>query len=272
MNGQLNNGNFMPFGTTIGSNYGFARPIPKMTQPLTKEQMNELRQKVEKFNTKLTMTDILRSKCTHRKDGDTALVPMGDGKYQCSICGAVIELKDYTAEQVNGTVTEMINILNLIKVFFYDIPEDVVSEYFQFIPYLERAPQLYSLAFDNYSRYNVDNTNVNNVYAGNDYAIWNSFNAVRNPYGVAGQPMYGQPVAPQMYPGQMYQSPTMMQQGQMVWNGGMGANPMYQNPQMQMPNQMPVGGQQVQQAPNQNPAPNTNNDVATSTTTSPITL
>ena len=270
MNGQINNSNFAGYAATpMGSFYGGNTPVPKMTQPLTKEEQAELQQKIEKFNTRLTPTDILRAKCTHRSNGESKLCENGDGTYTCTICGAVIDLKPYTQEQVNEIVREAINLLNLIKVKYYDIPVDVVAEYFQFIPYLERAPQLYALAQDNFSRYMNYNDRLNNIYSGNDYAVWSSFNSICDPYRAQAQPMmYGQG---QMMPNPNM-TPMMMQQNQMVYNGQ--GNPFYANPNYN-PNMMNQPPQVNQPQTAQDPSKqnnNTNSNTVTNTVTSPISL
>lgn len=274
MNNVFTNPNFVPYGTSpVGSVYGQQPPVPKNTQPLTKEEIAKLQKEVERFSTALTEQDVLKARCTHRVNGDTALVQNGDGSYTCSICGENIVLEDYTPDQVQEIVAKFVNLLDVIKVQFMDLPVDVACEFFQIIPYCKRVPQLYEIAHDNYSRYaGYSNIGVNPVNPSHSYNVWNSFNAITgggmmNPYQPQmqmGAPMY-QP-DPNMQNMYMQMSPTQAQQYQMVMG-----NPMYAAPQaspvqgMAPQNPQPnVDNSATQQVPTQaQPAPQNNNATTT---------
>ena len=229
MNNVFRNPNFVPYGTSpVGSVYGQQPPVPKNTQPLTKEEIAKLQKEVERFSTALTEQDVLKARCTHRVNGDTALVQNGDGSYTCSICGENVVLEDYTPDQVQEIVAKFVNLLDVIKVQFMDLPVDVACEFFQIIPYCKRVPQLYEIAHDNYSRYaGYSNIGVNPVNPSHSYNVWNSFNAITG--GGMMNPYQSQPQMQYQMGGQMYQpdpnmqmSPTQAQQYQMVMG-----NPMY---------------------------------------------
>ncbi|MDD3122089.1 MAG: hypothetical protein PHC62_01075 [Candidatus Izemoplasmatales bacterium] len=236
MQNNFYNQNYVPYGN-VGSMYQQQQiPVPKNTQPLTKEEIAILqRRAVEKFSTALTEEDIMIAKCTHRTHADTALVANADGSYTCSICGERIVLEDYSPEEVMEIVDKFVNLLNVTKVQFMDIPVDVVAEFFQIIPYCKRTPQLYEIAHDNYARYANYNVGMNSVNATPSNNVWNSFYGMYGGgYGQPqqmmqqpmGQPMYGQPAPVQQPQYGMGYSPTQMQQNQMV----MGQNPMYAAP------------------------------------------
>ena len=273
MNNVFTNPNFVPYGTSpVGSVYGQQPPVPKNTQPLTKEEIAKLQKEVERFSTALTEQDVLKARCTHRVNGDTALVQNGDGSYTCSICGENIVLEDYTPDQVQEIVAKFVNLLDVIKVQFMDLPVDVACEFFQIIPYCKRVPQLYEIAHDNYSRYaGYSSIGVNPVNPSHSYNVWNSFNAITG--GGMMNPYQPQPQMQYQMGGQMYQpdpnmqmSPTQAQQYQMVMG-----NPMYAAPQAapvqgmapQNPHQN-VDNSNIQQASAQvQPAPQNNNATTT---------
>ena len=275
MNNVFRNPNFVPYGTSpVGSVYGQQPPVPKNTQPLTKEEIAKLQKEVERFSTALTEQDVLKARCTHRVNGDTALVQNGDGSYTCSICGENVVLEDYTPDQVQEIVAKFVNLLDVIKVQFMDLPVDVACEFFQIIPYCKRVPQLYEIAHDNYSRYaGYSNIGVNPVNPSHSYNVWNSFNAITG--GGMMNPYQSQPQMQYQMGGQMYQpdpnmqmSPTQAQQYQMVMG-----NPMYaysapqvapvqgmapQNPQQSVDNSnTQQASAQVQPAPQNNNATTT---------------
>ena len=289
-NNMFSNNNYVPYGT-MGSIYpGQPAPQPRNTQPLTQEEINELKKHVEKFTTAITREEILRAYCTHRNNNESMLVPTGKpDEYECAICGAKIVLKPYTDEEVQAITDEYENILNNIKVKFMDIPIDVTKSFFQIMPYVKKSPQLYQLANDNYSRYanGFNNSTLNPVNGSPNYAIWNNFYAMQGGYPGMGYG-YQQPAMgyPQMMPQQQ------MNMGQPMMNGMgsttdmqrdamlMGGNPLYSqypqgNPQMmnapvqQMPQNNPVQTQQ--------PVQDTNNvdnsqQSATTTTTQQVAL
>lgn len=280
MNNVFTNPNFTPYGTApMGSAYAPQHPpIPKNTQPLTKEEIAKLQKDVERFSTKLTEEDILKSRCTHRTNNDSTLVQNSDGSFTCAICGENIMLEEYTPQQVEEIVSKFVNLLDVIKVQFMDLPVDVACEFFQIIPYCKRVPQLYEIAHENFSRYAGYNPiGANPVNQNPSYNVWNSFNQMTGGMGAypyyQGYPYYGQQpmaggyypnnVQPQQQTGMQYASPTQMQQNQMLMG-----NPMYTaEPQQQVVNtqQAPVQPQQPVNNTQQAPVPQSNNDMATTT-------
>lgn len=281
MNNVFTNPNFTPYGTApMGSAYAPQHPpIPKNTQPLTKEEIAKLQKDVERFSTKLTEEDILKSRCTHRTNNDSTLVQNSDGSFTCAICGENIMLEEYTPQQVEEIVSKFVNLLDVIKVQFMDLPVDVACEFFQIIPYCKRVPQLYEIAHENFSRYAGYNPiGANPVNQNPSYNVWNSFNQMTGGMGAypyyqgylyyGQQPMaggyYPNNVQPQQQTGMQYASPTQMQQNQMLMG-----NPMYTaEPQQQSvinAQQAPVQPQQPVNNTQQAPVPQSNNDMATTT-------
>ena len=260
MNNIFNNDHYYPYGTSVGSAYPTqAAPQPKFTQPLTEEEQKELMRTSVPFTTQIERRDLLKSFCTHRRGKDTTLVPNSDGSFTCSICGTTMTLEDYTEDDGEEISAKAINYLNNIKVKFYDIPDDIVKEIMQIIPYIERLPKLYKLANENFGRYTGYNQNINPALASPYYGVWNNFDMMHGGYGYGypayGQPMMNQPqtpVQPPVYGGYpAYPDPTMqygqpmstmgLQQNQMV----MGGNPLYAQPTQPMMNQPQTPVQQT---------------------------
>ena len=221
------------------------RPTAKFTQPLTEGQINALRAEEDALTVKVDEKDIWRAQCTHKHNGASTLtkVPIYDKDgnliredYKCSICGAQFTFFEGTAEDVKAAVKAVDDIMQTCKTINFDIPAELASAYFQFLPLLRMLPIMYDRSYRNFQRYaNVDN---GGVYAGSSY--------MPNNWGLLGsltaQPFYGQPVAYQ-YP----QQPVQYAYPQAV--------PQYAYPQQPVqyayPQTMPQQG--YAQAPQQNP-------------------
>ena len=257
------------------------RPTAKYTQPLTDGQINALRQEEDALTVKVDEKDIWRAQCTHKHNGASTLtkVPVYDRDgnliredYKCSICGAQFTMFDGTVEDVKAALKTVNDILQTCKTVNLDIPAELASAYFQFIPLLNMLPVMYDRSVRNFQRYaNVEN--AGGVYAGNTY--------MQNNWGLLGsltaQPYYGQPVGyaqPQVvypqaapagyvYPQQqvVYQYPqpqAVYPQQQVVYQQPAQANPFVAN--APAPGVIPQPAPAPQAAPVQ-PAPETQ-DVA----------
>ena len=243
--------NFNNSGMMMGSMYGQNKMVvPQNTQPLTQAEQNELKKKSPAFTTELTRDELLRSYCTHRnKDGST-LVENPDGTGTCTICGetVVFPANGYTKEEVQEITMKFKNLLNVIKCQYFDIPPQIVKEFFQIMPYVEKVPELYNLAMQNFNSYNR-NANMggtNPVLGTDNYNFWNSFDMFHGAgngmvMNNGGMMMNGMPMNPQQ-----------VMQANMVNGGGMvmGGNPFFTagQPQQVMNNM----GQPNAQVPNTN--------------------
>lgn len=243
--------NFNNSGMMMGSMYGQNKVVvPQNTQPLTQAEQNELKKKSPAFTTELTRDELLRSYCTHRnKDGST-LVENSDGTVTCAICGETIVFpaNGYTKEEVHEIVTKFRNLLNVIKCQYFDIPPQIVKEFFQIMPYVEKVPELYNLAMQNFNSYNrnANMSGTNPVLGTDNYNFWNSFDMFHGAgngmvMNNGGMMMNGMPMNPQQ-----------VMQANMVNGGGMvmGGNPFFTTGQpQQVMNNM---GQPNAQVPNTN--------------------
>lgn len=255
-NNQMNQGyGYGMYPNQPGTQYG-QFPTAKMTQPLTPEQIRELRSTGSGFSLKVDPIEILRSHCTHKDNGNIALMKNGDGSSTCTICGAKFNLVDKDIEEVQAVVQAVIDILQSVKTYYLDIPENYVKDYFNMIPYLEKLPQFFEVALHNFAKYeNGAFLNQNNNMFG-----FQMLNALTSPgYGqIGGGMMTGQP---QMGMAPAYQpQPQFVQQPQMApgYNPFGGVQPMNQGyvqpqqPAQQAPAQPQQPAQQEQPAGQQN--------------------
>lgn len=228
---------------------------PTMTQPLTPEQMQLLASKGGSFSTRVAQEDIFRSVCTHKKDGNIVLVNNGDGTFTCPICQETFSETDLDPQHVKDITREMINILQMIKTTYMDIPDATALEFFPIITLLEKTPELAEIAMRNFSQYE-QGTMVQN--AANPY----SFNALSS---LMGGPMAYPGMQPNMYQQQMAQ-PQFQQQPNMYQQpmapAQVQVTPQFQqfnpvnefgayNPQAQQQYQQQMAPVQVQVAPQQ---------------------
>lgn len=244
----------------MGTQYGQFQTA-KMVQPLTPEQIKQLKSSGGNgFNLKVDEIEFLRARCTHKENGNIALIRNNDGTSTCPICGARFTLLDKDAEEVRDITSMIIDVLQSVKTFYLDIPENYVLEYFNMLPYLEKLPQFYDVAIHNFAKYESGSflNQNNNMYG------FQMLNAVTSPgFGNMG-------MQPQVNP---YGAPNMGMQPNMGYAQPQGAyaNPfgggaaMQPQPNMGYGQPQPMAyGQQVQQAAVQTP------DVAKSNATEPV--
>lgn len=227
--------------------YGYAnQPMPKMSQPLSKADINELRSQGSAFSLSVDPIDLKRSICTHKENGTITLRENGDGSVTCSICGETFELADMTEEQVSEAVNIITNLLQSIKTYFLDIPDEMAKQYFQMIPLLKKMPKLFTIAANNFNRYSVQGLHQP-VYQQTGF---NLFNAINGGYGMPQQGGYMNPQP------QTYGVPQGQQFGYGQQPQGYGYPQGYPMPQGQFGG-YPQGGMMPQGQPGYNPFTNT---------------
>lgn len=227
----------------MNQNYGYPqpgvqyaqRPVAKMTQTLTPEQIKKLKNTGGTFDLQVSQTDMLKAICTHKENGNIVLVENNDGTVTCPICGATFTVMAVEQEQVQDATRVVFDVLQTIKTMYLDIPEDVATQYFQLLPLLEKMPKLYQIAMSNFNKYDNPNQFQN---TGSPYGF-NMLSAVTNPaYGMGMQPM----MAPNMYQPQPFQQPYQPQQPMM------GNNPFGYGYPQGAPGMMPMATEQTQPA------------------------
>ncbi len=200
-----------------GYNFNPQQQAPKFTNPLTNEEIKMLRQKGEKFTLGLTQEEQLRGVCFHRDQNGDTLVPNPDGTVRCTVCGHVFDpVNGLTKEELEAAVAGVTDILQTIKMLYLDMPEEAAREYFQIIPLINKIPQLYERAAENFSRHeNVNTFRFNGAPSAS--LLYNMLGSGSFNPGMMGgfqqQPMMGQPMMGQPMMGQqpMMNQPYMNQ-------------------------------------------------------------
>lgn len=256
---SFTNNNTGSYYQNQGYNMGFAGGMqyqqpqqkPRMTQTLTKEQLDLLRKGTETFSLTVTEKDKAFAQCMHHdaaKSEFTTNQTDVPGQLVCDQCFALIRPDDVTEESVNRIVDEMLNVLQTIKLMAVDMPVEVAREYFMIIPYLQKVPQLYRMYAAKFNNYTASQNPLQNANDGiNHMAMLN-------------QALYSPGFSPFGVPNGMMGTPVQNQQAMM-----MGGNPFYQPQPMTGMNNMNV--QMPQPQPMQQPAQPAGNNNATVTKT-----
>ncbi len=240
-------------------NYGMIpnqQQAPKTGNWLPADKRAILQKGISQFKLSVTDEEMARGQCNHYdQNGVSALVPDGDGSggYTCSICGTHFTSRNFTPEEVKASVEEVLDILNTIKIMYLSMDPNAALEYFQIYPFIEKIPQLYNIALQDFKKYEgvgdfVQSNNMNpfNMFAamstpGFGYGM-NNMNPQMNGYQYGQQPMGGF-----QQQGYQYGQPQQMNTGYAQPNPGF--NPIYGQPQqMTQPAGMgqPVNGYQPQ--------------------------
>ncbi len=187
---------------------GFQQPnqMAKISNSLTKEEIERLQKNVSQFSLAITEDERLRGICTHRSlDGATdALVEDENGLLRCTICGYQFKAAnpDTTADQIQDAVNDIVDYLQTTKLMFMDLPQEAAREYYQIIPLIEKLPQLFEMAAKNMAKHdaafgwNYQNPNMS------------SYSMFQNLANVFGGGMMGQ--AQPIYPQQPQPNPAFM--------------------------------------------------------------
>ena len=208
---QYNGGVYAP-GAIGGQQYS---PLPqaKMTQGLTVEDIKELRRKGGGFSLDIPPIEFKRARCTHKENGAFSLVNNNDGTHTCTICGKTLALEAFEFEVAKGITDNFLNLFELTKLYYLNMPESYIENITQMIPVIQQMPELYRIALADFQKY--ENAGNGLSQRGGMYGA-NLLNAIVSP-GFAGgyqqpinQPNYGQP---QMQYGQPQQQYYPQQQG-----------------------------------------------------------
>lgn len=212
MNNQMfNNQNQMGFNPQYNGYGGMGmvynqQQAPKMTTGLSPELQNELRNMRTTFTLQVTPEEQNMSKCYHKHNGNFSTHQNPDGSFTCDICHATFNVVETTPEEVREITNQFINILQTIKLFNVDMPDQWAS-FFSIIPMIDKVPELYKISLDTIRKYQNGNTNIsqqNGLYG------FSALNMLTNPamgynmgVGYYNQPMYNNGMMNnQMYPNQ----------------------------------------------------------------------
>lgn len=171
-------------GNQYSSRYGRSqqpRQKPKFTQGLSEKEIAEAQNKHTEFTLKPSKRDIFQGKCTHRRNGRTTLVPLSNGMMKCTICGA--EFKPIkTPEQAKAICENMEYLMQSVKMYFLDIPQDFLEKLLPMSTLINKVPALFGLALRDTNKY-FGNT-MQHEYGRN--SAFDTYRAIET-----GRPMYG---------------------------------------------------------------------------------
>lgn len=230
--------------------YGFypqQAPTPPATnQLLNPEEIALLRQKApqkQEFFTAMSPIDNLKTKCVHHDNGRGTIRHIGDGVYECTICGERFKPVE-PGTDITQVMSDLKDIVESIKFYYGGIDPEAGKRIYPAFYVLSQIPQMWKVASD-YAKSYAPQQAQPNMQGGYDgfntigmYSQVFSGNGM-NPY-MANPAGFQQPMMPQQYPAPMapqYPAPQMQPQA-----------PMYN----QMPQQQPMPP--MQQYPQQ-PAP-----------------
>lgn len=235
------NENFYNAGFMGGAVYNPQPLKPKMTNPLTADEREAL--KVDNsFTLNITPAEAAAAVCTHKDPakGEFAIIPNADGTCTCSICHATFNPNIVDEDTVVKATDAIVNVLETSKLMGLDLNSELIRGYYQMIPFIKKAPQIYKLCNNSFNRYNSQPAVQQ---ATGQVPYFNALNMLTNPTVPMAQPQYGYGY------GYGYQQPMGMQQPMTPMMGMQaqtvaGANPFYAQPQQQ-----PVMGQPAPQQP-----------------------
>ena len=211
------------------------QPMPKTGNWLSGEKYNLLQKGLSQFKLSVTEEELAKGQCNHYNlNGTSALIPDQDGSggCTCAICGTHFNSREYTAEEVQNATNSVLDVLNTIKILYLSIDPSAALEYFQIIPFIEKIPQLYNIAVNDFKKYE----GVNNMVPSNAQNPFNIFSMMSMGYNPA---MMGYQQAPMGYgvPQQpMYAQPQQAAPGMNGFQQQPGFNPMYAQPQAPVAN------------------------------------
>ena len=237
--------NFNYFGQGMVPNQ-YAQ-TPKMTNWLSQDKLATLKKNLNQFKLSVTEEEMFRGQCNHidPQTGISALIPDQDGSggCTCSQCGTHFTARNFSNEEVQSIVQNTLDLLNTIKIMYLSLDPAHALEYFQIIPFIEKIPQLYTIAVNDFKKYEgVDQFSVNQAQ--------NPFNI----FAMMTNPGMGMGMAQPFYAGQVYGQQPVMNAGMAQQSGTPAYNPMYTQPaygmaqqpvqQQTMYAQQPQGGYQ----------------------------
>ena len=118
---------------------------------LTEEEIKKLESvESKKFDLTISEEDILRSMCTHCRNGESVAYQLNDntGRCACPICGSIWEPRTATKENVKNLCDELIDYMQTVK-WAGGLASSTVREYFTIIPLLKKFPDLFEHALNN---------------------------------------------------------------------------------------------------------------------------
>ena len=205
-------------GNQVGGTNYVKPAVAKMTQALTQEEFNKLKNDSRgDFSFKVEPEEKLVAMCTHKdpQSGQTTLSNNGDGTCTCWICKQTFVLEENQA-MVDEVTAKMLDTLQTIKTYYLDIPAEFAREYFQIIPLIERVPKLFKIAANCFQKYENNGLGVNQTGNMNSFGAYAALGGGYGNFGGYPQGQYMQPQG-QIQGYDAYGNPVFVQpQGQYV--------------------------------------------------------
>lgn len=234
MDNTMNNGYYyygnnyatpvQPYGVPYGYQPYTAQnfQVPQNANALTDEEIRTLMQDKapSQIDLNIKQNDVLRAICTHKQNGQdrVQLLSDGSGDVWCPICGARWSQDPLDKDQVVELVHALVGTMQNAK-WVGDLPIELTRELFSMIPLLEKYPDVYEYALNNFNKYYGQHP-FSNAQDSSVYAQYNNLFG-NNYYAYAQQPMmyaqpnaqgYQQPVQANNAQGYYYQQPAAAQQ------------------------------------------------------------
>lgn len=206
--------------------------VPTMKNFLNQEEIQKLLQKENNFTLNLTETEKLKAACNHRwnepRNGQYDAITEGpDGICRCAICGYEFDpvAMDTTEDTLKEVVKNTVDVLQTIKLLYFDMPAETAREYYSIIPLVERIPKLFEIAAKSYAKYDSTGAYGFNNRNMNTMQMFNLLTGMINGTQPMPQPTGFNPYAGPM--GQAFGAPMPGYQQPMMPTNGFVAQPGY---------------------------------------------
>ena len=142
-----------PFGAPVGP----VVPAQNMfrdvtvTDPMTAEDLKALKPEKREFNMNLTGEEMARAKCPHKNKTQILLEKVAGNVVRCKQCGTEFDLTMLSKEEVQSAVNAIKNVLNQMKTYAINFTPDFYSEYMMMLALLDKCPDLYEMAKENFT-------------------------------------------------------------------------------------------------------------------------
>ena len=111
------------------------------------KRIDTLRKSSSKFSLTITEEERIRAQCGHvDQNGNFAVVPCADGhEYMCTICDSRFSMDALNYEDVRDAVKVIRDVLEVTKVAYDMLRDEVAQCFFAIIPALKKIPSLYAI-------------------------------------------------------------------------------------------------------------------------------
>lgn len=167
-----------PFGYSAYQMNQIKSPIN--ANPLTPEEIAQLKNSRPSSALSLNIDplDALRSRCTHKENNVDQSQPVqdGSGDMWCPICNRRWHPVEVDSETVKEKTKQFIDLMETAK-WLGDLPINVVNDYYQIEPLVEKFPDLYNHGMSNFEKYSNQNMYTNPQ----DASIYSQYNSLFGP-------------------------------------------------------------------------------------------